>query len=330
MKLKSFKDNLYLKGHNKEIRCFTTLIYNDFLAIVSGSADGTIKIWNPNLSEDKLICTLKNESTVWCLLSYKNNDNNLLASSHFDEIRIWNPSQTNTPIYTLVGHQLNVVCLSSITINDMFTIISGSYDQTIKLWNPNAKAERKTAWTKKQNSLITTLTGHEHYVCAITTIKITGENYIVSGSADKTIKIWNTKDYSIYMNLKGHYHGVYSLTTIKYKGEEIIVSGSYDKVIKLWNPNSIEDNKVIMELLDHQDSIWYLSSFEVNNETLILSSSEDRTINIWNPNLSEKSKLVESIRNESNVWCAIPYNYSDDPNCVCIVAGSFEEVKIYK
>ena len=143
MKLKSFKDNLHLKGHTKEIRCFTTLIYNDFLAIVSGSADGTIKIWNPNLSEDKLICTLKNESTVWCLLSYKNNDNNLLASSHFDEIRIWNPSQTNTPIYTLVGHQLNVVCLSSITINDMFTIISGSYDQTIKLWNPNSIEDNK-------------------------------------------------------------------------------------------------------------------------------------------------------------------------------------------
>ena len=55
---------------------------------------------------------------------------------------------------------------------------------------------------------------------------------IVSGSADKTIKLWDLNTYQCIQTLKGHEHFVYSIIQLN---DGKIASGSTDKTIKLWD-----------------------------------------------------------------------------------------------
>ena len=56
---------------------------------------------------------------------------------------------------------------------------------------------------------------------------------IVSGSADKTIKIWNIIEGAVIRSLQQHSNMVISVGFSE-DGTRI-VSGSYDKTVKIWN-----------------------------------------------------------------------------------------------
>lgn len=55
-------------------------------------------------------------------------------------------------------------------------LASGSYDQTIKIWNPY------------DGVLMKSLSGHAKYV---QTLAVLNDGRLSSGSGDETIKIWN-------------------------------------------------------------------------------------------------------------------------------------------
>jgi phospholipase A-2-activating protein len=73
-----------------------------------------------------------------------------------------------------------------------------------------------------------TLSGHTDWVFALV---ILPNDYIVSASGDKTIRIWDPIDGSVRRILRGHTKRVVSLALLP-NGD--IVSGSDDKLIKIW------------------------------------------------------------------------------------------------
>lgn len=56
---------------------------------------------------------------------------------------------------------------------------------------------------------------------------------ILSGSADKTVKIWNYETYELVQALRGHTETINSIVYIPYT--RYIVSSGCDKNIKIWN-----------------------------------------------------------------------------------------------
>ena len=76
-------------------------------------------------------------------------------------------------IQTLTGHTDTV---AAFTVLKNGNFVSGSWDKTIKIWNPTTGA------------LIQTLTGHTSYVWTFTILQ---NGNLVSGSADETIIIWS-------------------------------------------------------------------------------------------------------------------------------------------
>lgn len=120
----------------------------------------------------------------------------------------------------LQGHSHYIACLA-VFPNDR--IASGSYDHTIKIWNPaTLQCER-------------TLYGHSSYVYCLTVLP---DGRLISGSWDTTLKIWNVEAGECEQTLSGHSSFVCWIVYLA--DTKRIVSGDYKKSVRVWQS---EDNR---------------------------------------------------------------------------------------
>ncbi|KAI2885980.1 hypothetical protein CBS13152_7275 [Aspergillus niger] len=101
---------------------------------------------------------------------------------------------------------------------------------------------------KSWGALRQTLEGHSGSVQAVA-FSPDGQT-VVSGSADKTIKLWNAATGELQQTLKDHSDSVQAVAFSP--DGQTVVSGSDDKTIKLWNAATGELQQT---LKDHSDSV---------------------------------------------------------------------------
>ncbi|NER34161.1 MAG: protein kinase [Oscillatoria sp. SIO1A7] len=243
-----------LTGHPESVN--SVAISPDGQALISGSWDNTIKIWN--LKTGKLQNTLTGHTTNVNSVAISPDGKTLVSGSWDNTIKTWN-LETVTPQSTLAGHTGTVW---SVAISpDGQTLVSGSWDKTIKIWN------------LETGTLQNTLTGHTTNVNSVA-ISPDGKT-LVSGSVDKTIKIWNLETGTLPNTLTGHTNTVFSVA-ISPDGKTL-VSGSADKTIKVWN---LKTGKLQNTLIGHADAV---NSVAISPDGQVLvSGSWDKTIKVWN------------------------------------------------
>ena len=118
------------------------------------------------------------------------------------------------------------------------------------------------------------LTGHTDYVsCFAVDNK---NNYLFSGSDDRTIKIWNLKTGKCEKTLHGHTGKVSCLAIDKVNN--LLFSGSMDRTIKVWNFKKNGECEKTLE--GHTANIDCLAVDNVNHR--LFSGSADTTIKVWN------------------------------------------------
>ena len=100
------------------------------------------------------------------------------------------------------------------------------------------------------------------------------EKYLVSASADKTIRIWNLIENRQISILTGHNSSVLAVAVSK--DREFIASGSQDGTIILWN---FQAKNIIGILKGHIKSIKHVAI--TNNTKYIVSGSRDGSIILW-------------------------------------------------
>ncbi|MBS0604673.1 MAG: F-box/WD repeat-containing protein [Verrucomicrobia bacterium] len=227
-----------LEGH---MDCVTSLSL-DGQRLISGSSDGTIKIWDLNTNECTVTLRAGN-GTIWSLAL----EGQRLFSGSVRTIKIWDLN-TNECIATLEGHYDHVKSL----VLEGKRLISCSYDKMIKIWDLNT------------NTCTTTLEGGY-----VTCLALDGQR-LISGSSDKRIKIWDLNTNTCTTTLEGHDRPVASLAIM---GERLF-SGSSHGTIKIWDLNT---NECVATLNGHTSTI---SSLALDGKRLF-SSSYDNTIKIW-------------------------------------------------
>jgi WD40 repeat protein len=99
------------------------------------------------------------------------------------------------------------------------TLASGSYDKTIKLWEPGS------------GKLLRTLEGHHHLVQSVA-FDPTGMT-LASGSYDRTIKLWEPGSGKLLRKLEGH-RGVVRSVAFDPTGMTLASAGGSDNTVKLW------------------------------------------------------------------------------------------------
>ena len=284
--------------------------------IVSGSKDGSIKIWNEQTGE--LINTLNGHSNfVVYSVRFSSDNKRIVSGSTDNSIKIWNAA-TGKLINTLISHNnsVGIVCFSS----DNKRIVSGSCDNSIKIWNADT------------GELINTLNGH---IGAVYSVCFSSDNKrIISGSYNNNIKIWNADTGELINTLYGHSGTVYSVcfspdlvAEAQVFNNKRIISGSGDRSIKIWNA---ENGELINTLNGHNGdvlSVCFSSDLVVKSQVLdnkrIVSGSSDNSIKIWN---AENGELMNTLNGHTAAVNSVCFS-SDNKR---IVSGSDDgSIKIW-
>ncbi len=171
-----------LTGHKDQVT--TVAFHPKGMVLASGSLDKTVMIWD--VSTGKLLHTLRHSDGVNSVAF--SSDGLWLATAGSDRTIILWDVKTAQPLRTLVGHSDRVTALAFSP--DSQILASGGADNMIYLWSPlghnvngaSGKNSEKVAGPLQK------LSGHQAPILSLS-FSSKGSD-LVSGSADKTLKIW--------------------------------------------------------------------------------------------------------------------------------------------
>jgi len=205
-----------LFGHTKSVSC----LFLENNTLISGGKDKTVRVWNLEAGPLSIIHTgITVYATQFC--------NNTVAVGGKDHRLKLYDLNTSKCTQILKGHKGWISCLQYQNSNQ---IITGGSDGKVFLWDTRAK---KFAKTFKINSNMLSPGW-------ITCLQA-DENKIVTGSADRAIKIVDIVTGKCVNTLKDHLDAV---TCLQFDNEKIM-SGSLDRSVKQWNfTNNVESNLI--------------------------------------------------------------------------------------
>jgi WD40 repeat protein len=236
------------RGHQQSVG---TVRFNpkDSNVVVSGSLDGTIRIWDrrglPALGAKLAAQTTRLAFNPDRASPIK------LASAHEDgRIKLW--KQDGTLIKELKEHKDYI---SSLKFSpDGRSLVSGSVDKTIRLWNLDTNSSK-------------VLTGHTQPVIDVSFSP--DGNLIASASQDRTLKLWKATDGQLQKTLEGHQDWVSSLDFSP--DSKLIASGSSDNTVKLWTA----DGRLVQTLEGNQGVVKF------SPDGQFLATSNEDTVRLW-------------------------------------------------
>ncbi|KAF7362706.1 WD-REPEATS-REGION domain-containing protein [Mycena venus] len=274
--------------------CHTNQIYSvafspDGKYIVSGSYDGTVRIWDAE-SGVPLGKPLEGHHDGVTSVSYSPDGKHIVSGSYDCTVCVWD-AETGAALHGLLEGHTDVV-LSVVFSPDGKLIVSGSGDNTMHVWDAETGAARyklferhisqvqftSSSVTKqhmeKWPATITILAGHTHQVYSVA-FSPDGK-HIVSGAYDRTIQIWDAESgVPLGEPLEGHTDGV---TSVSYSPNgKHIVSGSYDHTVRIWDAKT---GAALCGPLEGHTDIVLSVAFSPDGK-LIISGSGDHTARVW-------------------------------------------------
>ncbi|KAK0747323.1 WD40-repeat-containing domain protein [Apiosordaria backusii] len=180
----------------------------------------------------------------------------------------------NACLQTLEGHSDSVYSVAFSA--DGRQLASGSYDNTVKIWDPAS------------GQCLQTLEGHSDSVYSVA-FSADGRQ-LASGSYDNTVKIWDPTSGQCLQTLKGHSNSVNSV--VFSADSRQLASGSGDKTVKIWDPAS---GQCLQTLEGHSN--WVNSVVFSADGRQLASGSDDNTVKIWDP---ASGQCLQTLEGHSN------------------------------
>ena len=276
--------------------------------ILSGSYDGTIKLWDINTGRE--IRTFSSHTDAVASVAFSPDGRQILSGSFDQTIKLWDVN-TGKEIRTFSGHTGQIYSvsfspdgrqiLSSCGGNktNLWLVNTGKLIRTFSghmaIFNPNSR-QILSIFPSNTMKLLDIDTGMEirtfsgHTYAFISVAFSPDGKQILSGSEDDTIKLWDANSGREIRTFSGHTGSVLSVA-FSPDGKQIL-SGSYDGTIKLWDTNT---GKEIKTFSGHFRSVMSVTfSFDGKQ---ILSGSYDGTIKLWDTNTRKEIKTFSGHTN---------------------------------
>merc|ERR550519_2178796 len=133
-------------------------------------------------------------------------------------------------------------------------------------------------WCALSGNCLRTLIGHTSRVVAIQM----DENFIISGSMDKSIKVWSYDTDECLHTLEGHTGPVSCMQL--HKGT--VISGSDDGILRLWD---VQEGECLKTMRGHQGKVRSVHY----KGRLAVSRGEDNKVKIWDPRSGECLRMLD-------------------------------------
>jgi WD40 repeat protein len=286
-----------LKGHKYWVWCVA--ISGDGTCIVSGSLDGTVKVWDRN----KSVCTstLRTDTMYTANVADIRGDGNLLASCRKGgRIKLWDIAHGKTPkeLRTLKGHTGMVWSVRFSP--DGTKIVSSSDDKTMRIWSVQTGKVLQTLECPKGWALCVAWSSDSRLVAS------------AGSSGCKTVRVWDVVGGTqATQPLRGHSGNVLCVVWGR-RDASLLVSSSEDKTIIVWHLEG-ESATVMHTLRGHTDRVMSVSLS--SDDAYIVSGSNDKTVRVWEVATWQQVKVLKGHR---GLVTSVAWSRDGE----CIVSGS--------
>ncbi len=242
---------LTLRGHYHYV--LSVAVSGDGGYIVSGSLDGTVRIWDA--ATGKELRKLRGGPERVYSVAVSHDGQRIAAGLGDGAIRIWH-LESGVEEATLQGHTDATLALAF--DREDKRLVSGSYDGTMRLWDMTKKREMAAVSDRPVYSLSLNPDGTQ----------------VALSTTDGTAKVWDMATAKELIVLRGHSGRVAS---VAYSPDgKRIVSCGIDMAVIVWDGSSGTD---LLTLRGHKGYV-YRAVFSPDG-TLIASCGADRSIRIW-------------------------------------------------
>ena len=241
--------------HGSPIQCLA--MSQDGRFIAGGGYNDPVRIWDAASGKEHLQLP---EPWIEAAVFTKG-AGQILTGGKLKTVRVWNLLSGKEDAQ-LTGHQAAITALAVST--DNILIASASQDGTIILWETGIKTVNKLAEFK----------GHTDKVTGLAFSTDLDSIYLVSGSADRTVRIWSTVQKKMLHQLDA---GT-SVTSVGFIDDKTIASAGDENQIRLWNA---ADGKALAPLPGHRGGVAALATSRSATIKRLASSGADGTIRLW-------------------------------------------------
>jgi len=233
-----------LKGHKGAVLALAWAANGKWL--VSGGADGELKLWDVDPASKTFASEVDSVAghakEVTCL-DWPVHSNRFASGSLDGTARVWKVEAGKFgKEETIITTESAVLCL---VFNEQIDFLATGHDDAkARLWN----AQTGKAFNKQP-----VLAGHTGRVTAISMVLGIVESHpaawVLTGSADQSIKVWNVQTGINTNTLRGH-AGPVTCMAMGRNTSHTLVTGSTDRTIKLWDPMREKERWMFMPRLE--------------------------------------------------------------------------------
>jgi len=265
-----------LKGHTGMVN--SVAFRDDGKALVSGSDDRSIRIWNVEKGVEEQIVNaaqLVNKGQLpQVIYSAVYSPNGKLIASVNGEglLQVWKPDQPAPQQKLVLGSVAhnNAPAFQVVFSPDMKSIFTCGGDKLARQHGGTDPEGVNISGTGvRQKNFDNTLGGHSDSVYALA-LSPDGKT-LVTGSKDKTVRIWDLNTSKVIRTLQGHSDEITSLAFSK-DGTQL-ASSSKDQTIRVWNLSSTDEHR---NFDGHEGYVW--SAIFSPDGKIFASAGADRSV----------------------------------------------------
>ncbi|ETO08069.1 WD-40 repeat-containing protein [Reticulomyxa filosa] len=154
----------------------------------------------------------------------------------------------------------------------------------------------------RSSKLLETFIGHTNAVWSIDYSTFGDNEFICSGSEDKTVRVWNVDTNQQIQLFNKHSSYVFCVKFSQYhyynNHRNVICSSSDDKTIRFWD---FKDNQQLQIFNGHTSAVCGIEFSPFNGGRYLCSGSFDYTIRLWDV---KTSKLLHTFNgHKGRIWC---------------------------
>jgi WD40 repeat protein len=267
-------------------------VHGDGISFLTGSHDGTIKLWDTESSDAhrtfhiaandsvvvndsvKVTCIayLGNDPTAMFSSSnmrfHQSNNDHLFASGYESgKVRIWDLT-TGMCLSEFEAHNGKVHAMCRVKNASQFA--TAGADAMVKVWSFSTDKNVSDGSSVVINDPDHVLVGHTGPVLSVTSVS---RQVLLTGSEDCTARVWSLADGSCLRIFVGHSQAV---TTVAVVDPITFLTGSKDTTIKVWDGLSAS---CIRTYTGHSGTVTSVST--TFQSGTFISASEDQTVKLW-------------------------------------------------